>query len=601
MPHGRLSNLMAAAALASLLATGVAGAAPIATTQAVLPIPITTAFPVTGTGTITTEAQANTVRTPGLADPKLLPANTYVSGALSSLGGPYLTDGFGRVVTLRGVNAVYKRAPYTLTVKPGRPNSLTAADAKRISSLGFDVVRVGVIWAGIEPGHGGANQPKVCGIGPIGDPGMWNQSIAERYLAQVKKVVDVLGAQHIYSLIDMHQDVWSAQFSGEGAPDWATCTSGHPIKVLPGRWSNNYGNPAVLAAFGHFFANDVRGGLQQQYQRAWTAVASTFASNPWVVGYDPINEPFDVHVVDVEGVQYANGLACLYGGSGGATRLAFDAGPMPCPAGVPADGVVQAIEAVDPTHLSFIEEDNATHQSAALGTNAVLIGAYDLPRIVFNVHDYCGSRSGKTGNATARQLFSCSEQEVKHMTTQYGWRITMESSTTPHGPAQFMSEYGATNNLALSAFLASDTGDIIGIGWAWWSWRYYHDPTGSSAEALIDVHDQYSAATSSIVQPYATAIAGDPFAETLNLVNGQFVLTYLSNPTISAPTVIFIPQGYYKTHYCVAVAGGIITSIADSPYVTVVNVPSDSQVSIRILPRSCVTDAPVIPYVPPAP
>lgn len=553
-------------------------------------------------GATTTDRQANTVRTPGIPTLSTLPANTIVSGTLSSLGGPFITDSFGRIVTLRGVNAVYKRAPYTLTVTPNKPNSLTAADAQRIASLGFNVVRLGVIWAGIEPGHGGANQPSVCSPGAATDPGMWNQQVADAYLAQVKAVVDILGAAHIYSLIDMHQDVWSSQFSGEGAPAWATCTSGHPITVLPGRWSNNYGNPATLAAFGHFFANDVRGGLQQQFQRAWTAVASTFATNPWVVGYDPINEPFDVNVAVVNGVQYANGLACLYGGSGGATRLVDNSGPMPCPPGTPANGVVQAIEAADPTHLAFIEEDNATHENTQLKTNQVLIGSFNLPRLVFNVHDYCGARSGKTGNSkSVNQLFSCSDQEVRHMATQYEWQTTMKSATTPEGPAMFMSEYGATNDIYLSAFLASDTLNTAGVGWAWWSWRYYDDPTGSSAEALINAKNMYSLAAVAIVQPYPQVISGTPVAATLNLINGQYVLTYLANPKITAPTVIFIPQNYYKNDYCVSTVGATITSAPNSAYLTVQNTGVDPQVTIRINPRRCVMSAPIIPYVPPAP
>ena len=553
-------------------------------------------------GAITTSRQEGTVRTPGIPAASSLPANTIISGTLSSLGGPFITDQFGRVVVLRGVNAVYKRSPYTLTTKPNKPNSLTSEDAKRIASLGFNVVRLGVIWAGIEPGRGGANQPKVCGSGPVQDPGMWNQAVADKYLAQVKQVVDVLAAQHIYTLLDMHQDVWSEQFSGEGAPMWATCTSGNPIKVLPGRWSNNYGNPATLAAFGHFFANDVRGGLQQEYQKAWKAVASVFAGNPWVVGYDPINEPFDVNTVVVNGVQYANGLACLYGGSGGATRLVDNSGAMPCPAGTPANGLVQAIQSVDATHLSFIEEDNATKQNAQTGTNQILLGSFNLPRLVFNVHDYCGARSGKTGNATnLAQLFACSDQEVKHMATQDGWRETMKSATTPEGPAMYMSEYGATNAIALSQFLVSDTRDTLGVGWAWWSWRYYNDPTGSSAEALINNKGEYSLAKKAIVQPYAQAIAGTPIAAALNLVNGQYVLSYLTNPAMKAATVIFIPQKYYDIGYCVSVIGATITSAKNSAYLTIQAATDASQVTVRIAPRGCVWSTSVIPYVPPVP
>ena len=33
----------------------------------------------------------------------------------------------------------------------------------------------------------------------------------------------------IYTLLDMHQDVLSGKFCGEGAPDWAIDTGGEPV------------------------------------------------------------------------------------------------------------------------------------------------------------------------------------------------------------------------------------------------------------------------------------------------------------------------------------------------------------------------------------
>ena len=58
---------------------------------------------------------------PTASGPGPLPVDdTVVSGQLAAAGGPYLTDIHGRVVFLRGVNAVYKRAPYELYADPGK-------------------------------------------------------------------------------------------------------------------------------------------------------------------------------------------------------------------------------------------------------------------------------------------------------------------------------------------------------------------------------------------------------------------------------------------------------------------------------------------------
>lgn len=90
------------------------------------------------------------------------PADAFVSGKLSSPGGPYLVDHFGRTVVLHGVNAVYKYAPFELYPDPGRPWNFDAQDARRIAALGFNVVRLGILWQGIEPGTGGPNQASIC-------------------------------------------------------------------------------------------------------------------------------------------------------------------------------------------------------------------------------------------------------------------------------------------------------------------------------------------------------------------------------------------------------------------------------------------------------
>ena len=81
---------------------------------------------------------------------------------LDSPGGPYLYDSQGRVVLFHGVNVVYKHPPYIAYPDPGKPWDLSARDARQIRDLGFDVVRLGIEWQGLEPGSGGPNQPNIC-------------------------------------------------------------------------------------------------------------------------------------------------------------------------------------------------------------------------------------------------------------------------------------------------------------------------------------------------------------------------------------------------------------------------------------------------------
>ena len=534
----------------------------------------------------TTDAPSSTVRqaSPKRADgmPKLadLPANAYLSGPLHAAGGQFLTDDLGRVVQMHGVNAVYKLAPYRMTVTPGKVNTLNDDDAVRMARLGFNVVRLGVLWEGIEPGQGGPNQPGVCTQGPGGDPHMWSAAVATKYLDEVAKVVAALGRHHIYALIDMHQDVWNQLFSGEGMPDWATCTNGNPITVYPGRWSANYSNPAVDAAFNHLFDNDVVGNLQGEYQRSWSAIAARFADNPWVVGYDPINEPADYSPSVIHGRWYSPRLSCMYAGSSGAAREIGGKAALPCPPGAPKTGVIQAIERADRQHLVFPEVDNASH-----GHHPYLLGVIDLPRIVFNFHDYCAQRSGVTGNPT--DLDACSGSELTTMVRRTQERDQMGSTTTPQGPAMFMTEFGATSSHALASLLSMDT-TTLGLGWMWWSWRYYDDPTGSSAEALIDDQQQLSPSALAIATTYPIAIAGTPLSSVLDPVDGQYALTYVPNTKIDAPTSIYVSQSVYRMGYCTIGVGGTVTSKPGSGLLTVSSTTGAAVTVIRIVPRACV-------------
>ena len=229
-------------------------------------------------------ASASTDVLPTLNAPRFSAASVSGSPALaaplSSPGGPYLYDRSGRVVILHGVDAVYKHAPFELYPAPGQPWNFSAADASLMARLGFNVVRLGMTWSGLEPGTAKANDPAICGRGASTNPHQFSRAVITRYLNHLNQTVDLLGRFHIYTILDMHQDVYNQLFDGEGAPAWAVCTNGLPNVDRPGRWSLQYGTAATDAAFRNFWNNDVRGNLQGQYDLVWADVARTFRHNP---------------------------------------------------------------------------------------------------------------------------------------------------------------------------------------------------------------------------------------------------------------------------------------------------------------------------------
>ena len=116
-----------------------------------------------------------------------------------------------------------------------RPNVLTANEAQRIAQLGFNVVRLGVVWKGLEPGTDPINDAAICtpGAPRASGPGQFDGNTFDTYINRLEATVALLARYGIPSLIDMHQDVYNEAFGGEGAPNWAVCTSPpYPVPCL---------------------------------------------------------------------------------------------------------------------------------------------------------------------------------------------------------------------------------------------------------------------------------------------------------------------------------------------------------------------------------
>lgn len=190
-------------------------------------------------------------------------------------------DAEGRDILLRGAN-VNSLAEYWEGVPGLGPTfPLTADDYDLMAARGFSVVRLLITWSRVEPTRG---------------------DIDEAYLDEVSSVVDELAAHGIYSVIDMHQDAYSATISTadpascpagttpakgwDGAPAWATLTDGLSTCLTNG---DRNSSPAVNRAWNSFY--DDRDGIRTRFAAAWGAVAERFAGRPEVAGYDVLNEP----------------------------------------------------------------------------------------------------------------------------------------------------------------------------------------------------------------------------------------------------------------------------------------------------------------------
>ena len=471
-------------------------------------------------------------------------------------------------------------APYELYPDKGKPWNFSAADASLMARLGFNVVRLGMTWKGLEPGKAPANDPAICAHRHPGNPDQFNRAVLDRYVARLRTTVDLLARFHIYTILDMHQDVYNEYFEGEGEPNWAVCTNGVPSVDPPGRWSLEYGTRAAGIAFGHFWKNNVLGNLQGQYDEVWSDVAHAFRGDPWVLGFDPFNEPFSTALVHFHGEHFDAELECFYTGTAHVGTALHGAPPLQCPKDDPAQGVIPSIEANDPHALVFDEPDNFANRGYP-----TYLGPMDLPDLVFNVHIYCGARSPVTGNPT--NLLACAEQEVHSLGVRAADRPEMASPAQPGGPAWLVTEFGATSSPALLGVITEQL-DARQVGWIYWSWKYYGDPTGSRAESLVMANGHLRTTALVLSRAYPEAVAGTPLQFSFSPQTDVFAMTYVPDHHVHAPTLVFVPtQLHYRHGYCARTTGARVTSARGSDLLQVQNARTGRRVTVHITPGRC--------------
>jgi endoglycosylceramidase len=526
---------------------------------------------------------------PARSHPSSLPATgnpaTGPIGPLSAPGGPFLEDRYGRAVLMHGVDLVYKVPPYEVEVSGSGANVLTVPEVQRMASLGFDVVRLGILWDGLEPGRAPINDPAICtpGTPRASGPGQFDATVFNAYLKRLDATIALLGRYGIHSLIDMHQDVYSEVFGGEGAPDWAVCTNGatpKPKLNVPD-WSVNLRGPGVVTAYEHFWRNDVEGNLQGEFDSVWAKVAAHFRRNPWVIGYDPFNEPYGEGLPPYGlGGSFDAELQCFYAGradpgttqSGAAVR---------CPADDPRVGLIPRLEAADPNHLVFYE-GNYTTDSGPLNH----IGPMPFPRLVLNFHDYCFLHV-PNGPEPSDFATVCAPSENLVFTEHASQRVRDSTAEQPGGPASLLTEFGATTDTADLGRVTADADSHL-VGWIYWQWLNYQDPTGSHSSGLWPPSAPTPAMLAVLSQTYPSAIAGTPIATSFDPTSDRFELRFRSNPRITEPTVIFVPVSlHYANGYCATVAGARITSAPDAGYVDIRNGPKATDVTVTVAPGHC--------------
>ena len=430
--------------------------------------------------------------------------------------GRWITDADGRVVILNGVNMVYKRPPY-------HPSAIgfDAPDARFLREQGFNTVRLGLIYAGVEP-----------------TPGAYDDA----YLAAIDQTAQVLAAEKIFYQLDFHQDLYNEKFQGEGWPDWAVFDDGAPNPPL-GFPGNYVGNPALWRAFDHFWANDPGPegiGLQDRYAGAWRHVAGRFKNQPYMMGYDLLNEPWP----GTPWVSCANNVGCP----------AFDTGTLQ-PFN---EKMTNAIREVDPRGIVWYEPNvlfnngPQTHLTDVAGPAGM------------SYHVYCLEEQPTPGPQDPAQEESCRLREDLPFQNA-------NAHAEATGNALLMTEFGATDDLGGIERVIARAEDAM-ISWQYWHYCQCNDPTttgtGPTQAVVIDPaqpptgDNLKSDKLDVLARVHPEAVAGTPKRFGFNREERTFFLDYsTARPERGqvrplADTEIFVPARHYPNGYDVEVSGG---------------------------------------------
>jgi endoglycosylceramidase len=491
----------------------------------------------------------------------VLAAATASAAPVTPLGhaGRWVTDADGRVVILHGWNMVYKVRSY-------RPEDAGFGDddAQFLAEHGFNTVRLGVIYKGLEP-----------------TAGVYENA----YLDSIARTEAILAGHGIFSLLDFHQDMYNERFQGEGFPDWAVVGDAATLPAEPksGFPANYLDMPALNRAYDHFWLNDLAADgrtLQDAYAAAWRHVAGRFRDNPYVLGYNLFNEPWP-------GSQYPS---CTQN--------------VGCP--------VFDREFLEP----FSERVIAAIRQADQDTLA-----WYAPLLTF---DFGADTShGDTGDAHAGFAFNmyCLAQlgdavadlgppTGPECDTGYGLTLdNADQQSLETGDALLMTEFAATNDLEIVKRVV-ELADERMIGWQQWHYCACDDPTTSGPGVQAVVGDAAQPPTGANVnveklrvssRPYPQAVAGTPQSFGFDYDTKEFQLGYSTaradgsgNFPAGSRTEVFIPRLHYPDGYAVDVKGAQVISAPGSSLLTLESCGT-GPVTVRVTPsggpsQSCSAD-----------
>ncbi|MDX1284299.1 MAG: cellulase family glycosylhydrolase [Draconibacterium sp.] len=447
------------------------------------------------------------------------------------VNGQSFIDSEGRQVLLNGINFISKN-PNEKYMPPQGVETF-----QQFRSWGFNCIRLGIIWDGLEP-----------------EPGKYN----EEYLIEIDKRIQWAADNGIYVFLDMHQDLYGAKYS-DGAPDWATLDEGQP-HYSGAVWSDSYLiSPAVQTAFDNFWKNTPAAdgiGIQDHYANLWKHIAKRYANNTTVIGYDIMNEPF-------MGTSAQNVMPLMLGAY--AKVYAETTGQQP-----PSAEELEAMWADETSRLKALEliatkekysrvVDAVYELSADFEKNqlqpmyqkvANAIREVDKNHILFLNHNYFVNTGVSTVLDATKLPDGTRDPNVVYAAHGYDLVVdTKEVENPSYERVEFIfgriaesgkrmdmpvlvGEWGALHGKSIK--MVETARHLVNLfeehQFSNTYWAYYSDI------------DEYPYFKNAIVRPYPQAISGDLIEYDYIFETGEFTCTWKEEEGNVSPTVIYVPN-----------------------------------------------------------
>lgn len=463
-----------------------------------------------------------------------------------------LRDAQGRHIIYHGVNVVSKLPPYIPITEAFDPYfSLSVEDIKIMKDLGFNVVRLGIIWEAVE---------------------IEEDSYDQLYVEKVEKIIDALGSNGIYTLLDSHQDMFSRLFCGEGVPHFyakkltfnTKCNTSllesfygkigvclplshnnfrHDERGLPlvedckkGSFISYHQSPELASAYQSFYDNEYN--IQEKFIEYWKFVLNHLKDNEYIIGIDFWNEPWS-------GNLWSSLRSFWPGWSTNNQVLPF------------YKKLSKEIRKIHPHFINMFEPVPFPDVLPFFG-GIVAGGFHETPEEdgefrhlqVLNAHSYCCQASaeicskGEPHLDVAKTICKSFHSHKIHAHWKQAEKLNI---------GFILSEFGACKNT--EACYEENKGvldscDLYLTSWMYWNYKPYgdHTTTGTEEEGLFneDGTVQYYK-EKSLARTYLQRAQGRILSMTFDDETSEFIGKVLLDTSIKAPSVLYLNERmFYK-------------------------------------------------------